>query len=364
MTDLEVAGTNLLVEDANGAELFGLLSENEFGTFSRWEEPGLRRELTVNGDGEPIVVHELADGYLSIDPGSPIDHEYGIPMSPLLDASYDGRTLRTLGNSERGLTLVSITGGSADSEVVSEEASQFALLVGGASPPRVLYNVAAGPLWSFDGEEAAQLADVGMVRAMPRDLSAVAVGERMLLAYQPTSTSPQAPTTLLSSGTVEVHEAGAVSIFGAPRSLRCPAGYTAEYPDICEFERVTPETTPGAVLDVDLAVLAGEPWLVTIVANVTDRCDTFAGHCFESLPCDCQYQRRGSAVEAELRITSLDDPSRSFFFRLGDYPYETVSVEASGSDDRGALVVAVAERQFTAQGSNAGTLIDFLVITP
>lgn len=353
VSEIEVSGPNLLVEYAGGADLFRRDVQDGFLAVRRWQDTAPRRELAADEYELPIVVHELAEGTLSVRPGSPVDDDVEIAMSPLLGTRYVDGSLHILGNTSSGLTLWSFAeDGSSESTVVSEKSSQ-GVLVTGSSPPRVLYNLNGNALWSYERDESAPVMSSSTARAMPRYLSAVAIGEREILAYQPTSS--------VASGAVEVNDAGTVSLVGVPRTLECPADYVAEYPDICEFEPVTPETTSGAVLASDLVVYQSEPWLVTIVADVTDRCDTNAGRCFETLPCDCQYQRRGGAVRSELRLTALDS-ARTYSLRLRDFPYETVSVVASSSD-AGKMVIAVAERQFTAQGSDAGTAIDFVMLS-
>jgi hypothetical protein len=185
----------------------------------------------------------------------------------------------------------------------------------------------------------------------------------LLFAYQPRFEGGDPKGAYLMSGTLEVNDAGTVSILGNPRTLECPESFSADDADSCDFERVTPVTTSRAVPAADLVVHETEPWLVTIVADVVDACDTFTLACTEALPCECVYRFSGSAVRAELRLTPLDDPARALSLSLPDFPRATVSLQASSSD-AGAILIAIAERQFTADGSEAGTAIDYAMITP
>jgi hypothetical protein len=127
---------------------------------------------------------------------------------------------------------------------------------------------------------------------------------------------------------------------------------------------VPPETVSDAVLAAQLVVHEGEPWLVTVVAEVTDRCDTLSLACTETSPCECVYTRSGSAARVELRLAALDEPSRTFSLRLRDFPDALVSVESSRTA-AGALVIAVSERPIRAQENDAETTtIDYLMVTP
>ena len=60
--DFEVAGTILLVEHAEGADLFGFHFEGGPIAVQHWDEPYLPRALTIADDDRPVVVHGLADG--------------------------------------------------------------------------------------------------------------------------------------------------------------------------------------------------------------------------------------------------------------------------------------------------------------
>jgi hypothetical protein len=355
---LEVADTNLLIQHANGADLFGFHHEGGLIPLRHWDEANLRRELALDAEGSPIVVQELEGGTIGIDWDGLADGEHELSMNPLFDAAFDDGTLHVLGTMSEGLALWSLAAdGTTELKTVAELDSAPALFVADSSPIKVVFGTDRLALWSFGDSAPRAFTSVPSAPARPGFVSAAELGERLIVGYR-----PQASESGAASGNIFVNDAGAETVVGAARTLLCPAGYIAYYPDICEFEQVAPNVVPDAVLAFDLLVHDGEPWFVTITAEVTDRCDTLSGACLETLPCDCQYLRRGSAAGGELRLFPLDEPSRVLTLELGDFPYETVSLEAS-STGSGAIVVAIAEGQFVG-GSHGGAAIDYLMITP
>jgi hypothetical protein len=365
--DLELAGTNLLVEHDEGAELFGFHFEAGLTALRHWGEPELWRALTVTRDDAPIVVHERVDGTLAFDPGSPADDRVPFTVGVPYDVRYDDDLLHVLAGTTAGLILGSFDSDGRGRYTTLSERASTALFVDGTSPPRVVFNLGqfdTDPVSSFDGEESAPVTSLPPFHAIADTISAAAAGERLLLAYQPDHNPQSVPMSTDWNGTVEVIDDGISTIVGTPRTLECPASFTAHGTDDCEFERVPPATVSNAVLAAQLVVHEGEPWLVTVVAEVTDRCDTLSLACTETSPCECVYTRSGSAARVELRLAALDEPSRTFSLRLRAFPDALVSVESS-STAAGALVIAVSERPIRAQENAAETMtIDYLMVTP
>ncbi len=356
LTDIELADWNLLIEHATGASLYAFHHEGGLIVQGDWDDPAVRRELAVDGE-VPIVVHETADGDILVSPASTAGGTHELAAGLLLDAAYDDETLRVLESNANRVTLHSIAAdGSVTSDLVSDDASA-ASLVRRSSPPRMaLVNSAgAASIYGDGGPRTINLPSP--VRVDTPWFSAVALGDRLVLGSL-------TPGTDGTDGIYFVEDAGVARSFGATRTQSCPEDYVAEYPDICEFELVPDVIIPGAVLAAELVVHAGEPWLVSIVGEVTDQCRTFTGRCFESQPCDCEYRRFGSTANAALRLENLDDPTRVLRVELGDFSYETVQLAVSSSE-AGALFIAIAEGQFSpGGGSHAGVAIDYLMLTP
>jgi hypothetical protein len=310
--------------------------------------------LTTTGD-EPIVVHRDEEGAIVVDPG-PVTGPQGsfdVPITSLLDVGYDAGMIRLLGWNDDGLGLWSIANDASVSYELVADTTSTGHLVAGSSPPWVA--VPDGSSVSLY-EDGAFERVYGAEFAQPPTLSAVALDGRALLANR-------AMDIRGFDGTAAVWDSGFTRTFGAFRSLSCPPSYTAEYPDLCEYEFVPDVTTPGAVIAATLVVNAGVPWLVSVVGDVTDTCRTMTGRCFETLPCDCGYLRSGSLVRTELRLDSLDGDSRSLRIPLNDVRYEAVWLSASATPSN-AIAVAVAVAEYTPSGSSAATAVDYLMITP
>jgi hypothetical protein len=360
LVDIEAEGSSLLVEHAagssllKGANLWGFEPEDRFVS-ETWPGLDVRRELATNADAL-VVVHEAGDGVLLVSPSGGAELTLELSLGRLLDVGFEADTLHVLGLDERELTLHSVApDGSVSSELVSDDASA-GRLVRGSSPPRVVTLDGAGSAFVLGSGELRAVSLPSPIWVESAWFSAAALGERLLLGSL--ASGPGG-----TGGVYLVEDDGAARSFGNSRTLRCPDSYTAFYPDICEFEQITPVTTPGAVLAAELVVYADEPWLVSILGDVTDTCRTSVDRCFESRPCDCTYSRAGSTRSAVLKLENLDDPSRVLRIELGDFPYETVQLAASSGG--GVLFVAVAEGQFTSGGgSHAGALIDYLFLLP
>jgi hypothetical protein len=356
LLDIELAGSNLLVEHATGASLYGFHFEGGLITLDAWTGTDVRRELATDNE-LPIVAHEAGAGDVLLSPTTTAGGTHALAAGLLLDVAYDDENVRILERVDRRVTLHSIaTDASITSNLLSDDA-QAASFVRGSSPPRIALVDRAG-VTSIQGEGEPRAVNLpSPVRPDTSWFSAVALGERLLLGSMTLGTDG-------TDGTYIVDDAGVARSFGATRALRCPDEWIAEYPDICEFELIPDVTTHEAVLAAELVVHEGEPWLVSIVGAVTDHCRTFVGRCFESRPCDCSYRRFGSTVDAALRLENLDDPARVLRVKLGDLPNETVQLAASSSET-GMLFIAIAEGQFSPDGgSHAGAVIDYLLLTP
>jgi hypothetical protein len=353
LTDVELAGSNLLVEHGAGADLFGFNDEDGLVALEAWGSFA-RRELAVDGDS-PIVVHEDGGGSIMVTASTIQSGAIPLGVETLLDAGFDAHALRILGDNEGSISLFSIAAdGAVTGDEVHPDASSASLL-SGSSPPWV--SVALdGSAWLYGQGEPRNVDLPTPVRIGTNWFSAVSVGARAVLGSLTQGSDG-------TGGTYVVNDDGMARTFGYPRTLSCPLDYTANYPGICEFDFVPTVTTSEAVLAAELVVHDADVWLVSIVGEVTDRCETFVGRCFESLPCDCEYRRFGSIEDAVLRFENLDAPGPIQQAELGDFPNETVQLAASSSET-GALVVAVAEGQFTAAGDHAGVYIDYFVLTP
>jgi hypothetical protein len=353
LMDLELAGSNLLVEHGAGAGLFGFADEDGLVALEAWGSFA-RRELAVDGDS-PIVVHEDGGGSIVVSSSTTPSGAVPLGVGTLLDAGFDARALRILGANEGSISLFSIAAdGSVTGDEVHPDASSASLL-SGSSPPWVSVALDDGA-WLYGQGEPRRVELPTPVRIGTNWFSAVSIGARAVLGSLTQGSDG-------TGGTYVVNDDGVERTFGYPRTLSCPVDYTANYPDICEFDFVPAVTTSEAVLAAELVAHDGDLWLVSIVGKVTDRCDAFVGRCFESLPCDCEYRRFGSIEDAVLRFENLDAPGAIQQAELGDFPNETVQLAASSSET-GALFVAVAEGQFTPAGDHAGVYIDYFVLRP
>jgi hypothetical protein len=196
-----------------------------------------------------------------------------LKLRSLLDVAYDGSTAFLLGLGDDQLRTWSIgPDGSTAFEYVPAQATWARFVK--SSPPKTLFIDGFDELlWVHDQGASSQVSDFQIDLSGTTPASSIALDERMVVAAQLATTpiSESSVPETVSLNILLVNDNGRETTVGTDRFFSCPFGYTAEYPDVCEFDSVPPVTFDDAVLTSDLFELDEEPWLAFIAAEMTRK---------------------------------------------------------------------------------------------
>jgi hypothetical protein len=331
--EVQVADTALLISFQEAPEslfinrpfdfrLGGLVSGDVFDSVSRGA-------LAYDGT-QPIVVVETDAGLQAL-PSGVIIADGG---QPLAARSEDGNLYvlgQVRGNAKAKALWVINPAGEIEQRLVYPDAEQLQFVAGMPATSLVVADRSVdsleAPLWKPD-------AAIRLLLASQSTLGAVA------LADEASMSSPAL------GGVVTVSTATGEMLRRGNQVSSCPGGFVALYPYICESDHdslLAPTTTTGYVVAATVAYAKDAPWLITLVADVTQECRlTTNGGCFESLPCDCGYRSSLSGLTTALQLTRLDQPATSYRIQLDGVPYSAyASLTASSAGSVADLTITL-----------------------